>query len=65
MSATIWPISFCLSNFYVKHKDYKDKDYKGYKVLVLCVREQLSVTLREGQRLRVFESRVLRNKYGP
>jgi hypothetical protein len=43
--------------------------FKIYKTIilpvVLCGRETLSLTLREGHRLREFENRVLRRIFGP
>jgi hypothetical protein len=47
----------------------KNTKFRVYRTIILPVilygRETLSLTLREKQRLRVFENRVLRRIFGP
>jgi hypothetical protein len=63
MSATIQSGSFCLLVCYLKIK--KTELYRDIILpLVLCGRDNSSVTLREGNRQRLFESRVLRKVFG-
>jgi hypothetical protein len=59
-------VRFTVSVLPLLSRNVKVKIYKIIIVsVVLCGCETLSITLREGHRLRVFENRVLRGIFGP
>jgi hypothetical protein len=58
-------IQFRVLSSYILYKNLKIKIYKTIILPVLCGCETWSLTLREEQRLRVFDNRVLRRVFGP
>jgi hypothetical protein len=63
--AEFTPITILLNGFRLPSKNLKIKLYKIILPVVLYGCETWSLTLREEQRFRAFENRVLRRIFGP